>query len=94
MIDTKNISKEECYMVNVINEDVATWWKILKKGYIAYGLKEVLVYYRRYKQSKSAYKIINAKNRWKLYREEEKLSFIQTIYYFLYYIWYGLITRI
>lgn len=94
MIDTKKIHKEDCYMVNVVNEDIATWWKLLKKGHVAYGLNEALVYYRRYKHSKSACKIKNAKYRWKLYREEEKLSIIKSVYYFLYYIWFGVMKRV
>lgn len=94
MLDVKQIPKEECYMVNVINEDVATWWKLLRTGYTAYGLNEALVYYRQYKGSKSAHKINNAKYRWKLYREEEKIPMLLSAYYFLHYAWYGFIKRI
>lgn len=94
MIDLNKIPKEKCFMIDVMNEDIATWWKILKSGYIAYGLNEVLVYYRRYNNSKTSSKIKNAKYRWELYRQVEKLSIIKSIYYFLHYIFYGIIKRI
>lgn len=94
MIDLKQIAKEECMMVNVLHEDIATWWKLLKKGHIAYGLNEVLVYYRRYGNSKASNKLRNCKYRWELYRKVEKLSVIKSIYYFLHYAFYGVIKRI
>ena len=31
----------------VASEDTATWWKVLRSGYTAYGLDEVLTVYRR-----------------------------------------------
>lgn len=82
MIDLTKIPKELCYMPNVMNEDVATWWKILKKGYIAHGQDEVLAYYRQTTNSRSSKKYITAYYRWKLYREHEKLSFCKSIYCF------------
>lgn len=94
MIDLENIKKDDCYMVNVMNEDIATWWKILKKGHVAYGLNEVLVYYRRYKNSKTSSKLKNATYRWELYRKEEGLSLLKSIYYFIHYAFYGIIKRI
>ena len=94
MIDLDKIPKKDCYMVNVMNEDIATWWKLLKKGNIAYGLKEPLVFYRRYKNSKTSSKIKNATYRWELYRKVEKLSLLKSIYYFLHYIFYGIVKRI
>ncbi len=60
MIDLQKIPKRDCYMPNVMNEDIATWWKILKKGYIAYGQDEVLAYYRKTKQSRSSKKNVTA----------------------------------
>ncbi|MCI8470800.1 MAG: glycosyltransferase family 2 protein [Clostridia bacterium] len=94
MIDLKQIAKEECTMVNVLHEDIATWWKLLKNGHMAYGLNEVLVYYRRYGNSKASNKLRNCKYRWELYRKVEKLSVIKSIYYFLHYAFYGVIKRI
>lgn len=31
IIDLYKIPKEECYMPDIMNEDIATWWSILKK---------------------------------------------------------------
>ena len=86
MIDTTQIPKEYIYMPNVESEDTATWWNILKKGYEANGLKENLTIYRITKEGLSANKFKNLKRTWKLYRKQEKLSYIKTIYCFTNYI--------
>lgn len=86
MIDTSQIPKEYIHMPNVESEDTATWWNILKKGYIANGLKENLTIYRITKKGLSSNKFRNLKRTWKLYRKQEKLSVIKTIYYFTNYI--------
>lgn len=74
LFDTKKISKTLLQMPAVASEDTATWWKILRSGYTAYGLNEVLVIYRRPKKSLSSNKLAAIKRVWYLYREEEKLS--------------------
>lgn len=94
MIDTKQIAKEYIKMPNIKSEDTATWWKILKTGKIAYGLKENLVSYRVTKQGLSANKFENLKRTWNLYTKQEKLPIILTIYYFLWYIFRATIKRI
>lgn len=75
LFDTKKIDKNLLQMPAVASEDTATWWKILRSGYTAYGLNEVLVIYRRPKKSLSSNKFAAIKRIWHLYREEEKLSF-------------------
>ena len=94
MFDTTKISKQQIYMPNVKSEDVATWWAILKKGYKAYGLNEALVYYRRGHKTLTSNKFTWQRNRWKLYRQTEKLSFIQSCYYFCHYMVNGIVKRI
>lgn len=74
LFDTKKIDKSLLQMPAVASEDTATWWKILRSGYTAYGLNEVLVIYRRPKKSLSSNKFVAIKRIWHLYREEEKLS--------------------
>lgn len=86
MLDLKKIPKRYCYMPNVMNEDIATWWKILKKGYIAYGQKEVLAYYRKTKKSRSSRKSVTARARWELYRNLEKLGIGRAAYCFVNYV--------
>lgn len=86
MIDLNKIPKRYCYMPDLALEDMATWWKILKKGYTAYAQKEVLAYYRKVKKSRSSNKMMMIKYRWKLYREIEKLSLTKTIHCFSHYV--------
>lgn len=93
MIDLNKISKELCYMPDVMNEDVATWWNIFRNGFVAYGQDEVLAYYRKSKNSRSSKKYKTAYYRWKLYRKQEKLNLIKSMYYFLNYAINAIIKR-
>ncbi|MCM1038378.1 MAG: glycosyltransferase [Ruminococcus sp.] len=74
MFDTEQIPKELLRMPVVESEDTATWWQILRAGYTAYGLNEVLAVYRRPQTSLSSNKFTAMKRIWNLYRREEKLS--------------------
>lgn len=86
IIDTKKINKKYISMPNIKQgADTATWWSILKKGYMAYCLNEYLTNYRVRKESISYNKIKASKGTWKLYRETEKMSFFKTLYYFSFY---------
>lgn len=82
MFDTDKISKELIHMPEVASEDTATWWKILRQGYEAYGLNEVLAVYRRPEQSLSSNKFVAMKRIWNLYRREEKLSLPASAFFF------------
>lgn len=94
ILDSKKITKEQMQMLDVKSEDVATWWNILKQGYKAYGLNEVLVYYRRGEKTLTSNKLTWWKNRWNLYRRVEKLSWAKSLYYFSFYLMYGIWKRI
>lgn len=94
MIDLSKIPKRYCYMPDIMNEDMAVWWKILKKGYIAYGQDKVLAYYRKNKNSRSSKKVITVFYRWILYRKVEKLTVFKTIYCFVNYIIHAILKRI
>ncbi len=78
LLDTEKIPKELIYMPNVPSEDSATWWQILRAGYVAYGLDEVLAIYRRPAKSLSSNKLKAIQRIWYLYRNVEKLSRIQS----------------
>jgi len=65
--------------------DTGLWLSILKRGFIAYGLNEVLATYRVVSNSNTANKWKAANNVWKLYRDIEKLSILQTLFCFCYY---------
>ena len=86
--DCQKIGK--MYMPNIsTQEDYALWLKILKKGFIAYGLNEPLAVYRVRYNSISSNKVKTAKNQWYVYRNCENLSLIKSAYHFLHYAYYG-----
>ena len=74
------------------HEDYIAWLNILKENEIAaYGLQRDLGRYRvDSKDSVSANKLKSAIWTWKVYRESQKLNFLQSIYYMLFYIHLGL----
>lgn len=78
LLDTKKIPKELIYMPNVPSEDSATWWQILRAGYVAQGMDEVLAIYRRPAKSLSSNKLKAIQRIWYLYREVEKLSLLES----------------
>lgn len=82
MFDTEKIGKELIKMPVVPSEDTATWWNILRNGYTAYGLNEVLAIYRRPAKSLSSNKGKAIARIWNLYRNVEKLSLIRSGWYF------------
>ena len=82
IFDTKVIPEELIRMPEVESEDTATWWKILRAGYTAYGLNEVLAIYRRPEKSLSSNKFVAMRRIWNLYRKEEKLTLPDSIFCF------------
>ena len=62
-------------------QDYALWLKILKKEKFAFGLQKVLACYRDRSNSISNNKIEMLKWNWNLYRNVEKLSYIQSVFY-------------
>ncbi len=82
IFDTHLLPKEELQMPIMKSEDTALWWKILRKGQLAYGLDENLVTYRRPAKSLSSNKLEAVRRIWNLYRKAEGLSVPVSIYYF------------
>lgn len=76
--------KDLIHMPVVESEDTALWWKILRNGFTAYGLDEVLAIYRRPERSLSSNKLKAIRRIWYLYRKQEKLSCIRSAYYFVF----------
>ena len=74
LIDTNKTGRELIRMPVVKSDDTSTWWKILRGGFTAYGLDEVLAIYRRPAKSLSSNKLKAIRRIWNLYRKEEKLS--------------------
>lgn len=95
MLDMKKLKKEDIYMPNVKRgQDTATWWKILKKIDYAYGLDQVLSYYRNTSTGLSSNKIIALKRTWNLYRNVEKFSFMKSLYYFNIHLFFAIKKRL
>ncbi|CAI9395803.1 Putative teichuronic acid biosynthesis glycosyltransferase TuaG [Bacillus sp. T2.9-1] len=66
-------------------QDLATWLMILKRGFRAFGLNEILAEYRVRNESISKNKWKAAKNNWHVYRQIEQLNFLQSSWYFSHY---------
>ena len=83
MFDMRKLAKEDILMPEVPSEDTATWWKVLKKGFLAYGLNEVLTIYRRPAKSLSSNKGVALYRIWNLYRNVEGLGLFYSAYNFV-----------
>ena len=95
MLDREKISDDVIMMpLNAAREDTASWWMILKNGYTAYGLNEVLSYYRRHSGSDSSNKLKAVMGTWRMYRQNEGLSVIQTLNCFTKYIFRAIKRRL
>jgi len=76
------------------SHDMALWLLIMKRGFRAYGLNEVLAKYRLVSTSNTAKKYKAVADVWKVYREIEKLSLIKSSWYFIHYIFNAIKKRI
>ncbi len=83
MIDREKIPN--IYMPKQRHEDYITWLAILKQGFKAYGLKEDLARYRVRGSSLSSNKKRSSLWTWCIYRNIEKLSLAESLYYFSWY---------
>lgn len=95
MFDVEKLGKELIQMPNVKRgQDTATWWKVLKQIDDAYGIDEVLSYYRRTNESLSANKIKALKRTWNLYRNVEHLNIFYSFYNFCWYVFNAIKRRV
>lgn len=68
-------------------QDTATWLMLMREtGVTAYGVEDVLNYYRQVEGSISSNKIGALKRTWNTYRNLEKLPLFKCIYYFSLYV--------
>lgn len=95
---TVMLDKEKTGEVSVpsfrTSQDTATWLKLLRQGFIAYALDEVLVSYRIRRQSASANKLKASHDLWKVYRQQEQLSLGQALCYFASYAYHAIRKRL
>ena len=94
MFDTHEIPVGLIHMPDVPSEDTATWWKILKNGYAAYGLDRPLTLYRRSSGTLSSNKKTAIKRIWNLYRNVEHLSLPGSIWCFCFYAFHAVWRRL
>ena len=94
MFNMKYLNKEDIYMPNIkLGEDSSTWWKVLKKVDIAYGMNEVLSVYRVGCKSLSSNKIKSVIGTWKILKLEN-INIFKRMYYFICYIYNAIRRRL
>lgn len=86
MFDTNKIDKALLEMPIIKSEDTALWWKVLRNGYVAHGLDENLVKYRRVGNSLSSNKIEALRRIWNLYRKAEGMSVLNSAWHFCFWV--------
>lgn len=64
------------FPTNLYHEDYAFWLDLLRSGFTAVGVTEVLASYRVVNGSRSFNKLKSAQNRWRIYRDYLKLPLI------------------
>jgi glycosyltransferase involved in cell wall biosynthesis len=78
------------YMPQAGHEDYGLWLAILGDPVVAVGINEPLACYRVHDRSVSRNKLRAAGMQWAVYRGVARLSFWQSLYYFLHYVYHGL----
>ncbi len=68
------------------SQDMALWLNLMKKGFVAYGLKLNLASYRIVKGSNTSNKFKAIKDVWCVYRQHENLNFIYSFWCFTFYV--------
>lgn len=73
------------FITNNRREDTFTWYHILKRGYNAYGIQEILAEYRISSSSSSSNKFEMAMEYWRGLKEVAKIDFLKRSYCFVSY---------
>lgn len=82
MLNMEHLKKEDIFMPDLRRgQDMATWWKILKKGIVAHGITETLAIYRVGEVSLSSNKLNAIKRTWNLFKNED-LKYFKRLYCF------------
>ena len=76
------------------SHDMALWLDLLREGGYAYGIQQPLAQYRNVKSSNTSNKFKAAYDVWKVYRYHENLSFLYSIYNFMFYVFNAFKKRI
>jgi teichuronic acid biosynthesis glycosyltransferase TuaG len=81
MIDRRKTGPFKMHSIPT-SHDMALWLELMKRGFNAHGIDEVLASYRTVSTSNSANKLKAAMGVWRVYREIEKLKILPGLYYF------------
>jgi teichuronic acid biosynthesis glycosyltransferase TuaG len=76
------------------SQDMALWLSIMKGGVAAYGIEKSLAYYRIVGNSNTSNKFKVFQGVWRIYRIEEGLGYVRSIWYFLNYAFNAIKKRI
>lgn len=93
MIDRNQTGAFEMPLIKS-SHDMALWLLIMRRGFEAYGMSDVLAGYRLVSTSNTAKKWKAAKDVWRVYRNLEGLSWWYAAYCFCGYIWNAVKKRI
>ena len=69
------------------SHDMALWLNLMRSGENAFGINQSLAKYRIVDSSNTSNKFKAVLDVWRVYREHEKLSFIFSVYNFIFYIY-------
>lgn len=94
LIDRLVIPDADIRMPCIASEDTATWWQILKRHGVGYGLDMNLVKYRRSANTLSSNKLTAIKRIWNLYRRQEGLSAAGSVYCMFFWAFRALFRRL
>ena len=76
---SSDIASTHRFVTDFYHEDLVYWLEILKKGYKAAGVTEVIAQYRVTKGSRAGNKFKSACNRWLIFRKHLKLPLLKSI---------------
>ncbi len=88
---TEKLAREMRFPTNIYHEDIALWFQLLRDGWVARGVPEILASYRQRSDSKTSNKLMSAVRRWPIYRRHLGLSVSQSMAAMVKYAYYGLI---
>lgn len=90
VIVSKKIAAIYRFSTDFYHEDYCFWLRLLNDGHKAVGCVQPLVKWRLIAGSRSFNKINSALSRWRIYRKQMKMSFVQSIKYFIFYVFNGI----
>lgn len=87
---TAQLAKKHLFPTDIYHEDIALWFQLLRDGYIATGVTDILAAYRQRSDSRSAGKFLSAVRRWAIYRKHLNLPFWKSAITMIQYGIYGM----